>query len=129
MPDIFVARDTSYASRFYSAVAARGILQEFVNGYMDSRRTAMHQKYASWEELVADPAVDEVFGEFVEYCKAEGIEASQADVEKSSAALKLAMKALMARAIWDESVYYQVIYSEDADYKAALEEVLALRAR
>jgi carboxyl-terminal processing protease len=129
MPDIFVARDTSYASRFYSAVAARGILQEFVNGYMDSRRTAMRQKYASWEELVADPAVDEVFGEFVEYSKAEGIEASQTDVEKSSAALKLAMKALMARAIWDESVYYQVIYSEDADYKAALEEVLALRAR
>lgn len=129
MPDIFVPRDTSYVSRFYTAVATRGLLQEFVNGYMDSRRTTMRQKYSSWKELVADPAVDAVFDEFLEYTKAEGVKAADEDVEKSSPELKLAMKALMARAVWDESVYYQVIYSEDADYRAALEEVLALKAR
>ena len=129
MPDIFVSRDTSYVSRFYSAVASRGLLQEFVNGYMDSRRTAMQQKYASWQELVADPAVDAAYAEFLEYAKTEGVKASEEEIEKSTPEIKLAMKALMARAVWNESTYYQVINSEDDDYRAALEEVLALKAR
>ena len=129
LPDIFVPRDTSYISAFYSAVAARGILQEFVNGYMDSRRTAMRQQYSSWEELAADPVLDDVYAEFLDYCRKERIDPSQADLDKSSADIKLAMTALMARSIWDENVYYRVINSGNADYKAALEEVLALRAR
>ena len=129
MPDIFVPRDTSYISAFYSVVAARGILQEFVNGYMDSRRTSMRQKYSSWEELAADSALDDIYAEFLDYCRKERIEPSEADLAKSSADIKLAMTALMARSIWDENVYYKVINSGNADYKAALEEVLALRAR
>ena len=129
MPDIFVPRDTSYISRFYSSIAARGVLQEFVNDYMDSRREQLRGKYASWKEFVADPAVDDVYLEFLDFARSEGINPSDEDLEKSSAEIKLAMKALMARAIWDENVYYNVINSENADYLAALEEVLALRAR
>ena len=129
MPDVFVPRDTSYLSDFYSALAARGILQEFVNDYMDTRRAEMRQHYSSWRTLMADPAVDAVFDDFVEYTREQGMDPSEEDINKSSAEIKLAMKALMARAIWDENVYYAVINSESADYKAALDEVLALRAR
>ncbi len=89
----------------------------------------MQQKYSTWKDLVADPAVDAVYGEFLEYAKSEGIKASDEDVAKSTPDIKLAMKALMARAVWNESTYYRVINSEDDDYRAALEEVLALKAR
>ena len=129
MPDIFVPRDTSYLSQFYTTVAARSLLQDFVNDYMDVRREQMHSKYSSWEELVADPAVDAVFDEFLEYVKGRGVQPSKEDVDKSAGEIKLAMKALMSRAIWDDNVYYHVINSGNADYKAALEEVLALSAR
>ena len=129
MPDIFVPRDTSYLSQFYTTVAARSLLQDFVNDYMDVRREQMGSKYSSWEELVADPAVDAVFDEFLEYVKGRGVQPSKEDVDKSAGEIKLAMKALMSRAIWDDNVYYHVINSGNADYKAALEEVLALSAR
>jgi len=39
------------------------------------------------------------------------------------------MKALMARSIWDDNAYYQVINSGSEDYRVALEEALALKAR
>ena len=129
MPDIFVPRDTSYLSQFYTTVAARSLLQDFVNDYMDVRREQMGSKYSSWEELVADPAVDAVFDEFLEYVKGRGVQPSKEDVDKSAGEIKLAMKALMSRAIWDDNVYYHVINSGNPDYKAALEEVLALSAR
>lgn len=129
MPDIFVPRDTSYLSSFYTQVAARSLLQDFMNDYMDVRRDELRKKYSSWKALAADPAVDAVFDEFLEYVKGRGVNPSQEDVDKSSGEIKLAMKALMARSIWDDNAYYQVINSEDADYKVALEEALALKAR
>lgn len=129
MPDIFVPRDTSYISPFYSDLASRGTLQEFVNYYMDSHRSQMRGKYPSWKEFVADNALDAVYDEFLDYARGAGLNPSDEDIEKSTPAIKLAMKALMARAIWDENVYYQVLNSENDDYKAALEEVIALRAR
>ena len=61
--------------------------------------------------------------------KGRGVQPSKEDVDKSAGEIKLAMKALMSRAIWDDNVYYHVINSGNADYKAALEEVLALSAR
>ena len=129
MPDIFVPRDTSYISQFYSALASRGTLQEFVNYYMDTRRESMAKKYRSWKEFVDDEALDAVYDEFIDYARGEGLNPSEEDLEKSTPEVKLAMKALMSRSIWDENVYYQVINSGNADYKAALEEVLALSAR
>lgn len=129
MPDIFVPRDTSYISSFYRLIASRSILQEFMNVYMDSRRADLRQKYSSWKDMEADGSVEKAFGEFLEYAKSRGINPSEEDLKKSSGEIKLAVKALMARSIWDENAYYQVINSEDADYKAALEEVMALRAR
>ena len=129
MPDIFVPRDTSYISHFYSVVAARGILQEFVNTYMDSRRAQMREQYPSWKEFVADPAVDAVYEEFLEYARSQGVDTPEDEVSKSTPEIKLAMEALMARAIWDQNVYYNVINSQSSDYLAALEEVLALSAR
>ncbi|MBR4772574.1 MAG: PDZ domain-containing protein [Bacteroidales bacterium] len=129
MPDIFVPRDTSYVSGFYTQVAARSLLQDFVNDYMDARRDAMKKKYSSWKTFAADSAVDAVFDEFLEYAKGRGVNPSEEDVNKSSGEIKLAMKALMARSIWDDNAYYQVLNSEDADYKVALEEALALKAR
>ena len=129
MPDIFVPRDTSYISSFYTQVAARSLLQDFVNGWIDARRADMRKKYSSWKDFVADPAIDAVYDEFVEYTKTRNVNPLDEDVRKSAAEIKIAMKALMARSIWDDNAYYQIINSEDADYKAALEEVLALRAR
>lgn len=129
MPDIFVPRDTSYLSSFYSIVAARSLMQEFVNDYVDARRADMRDQYASWKEFVEDSAVDAVFDEFVEYARARHANPSEGDLAKSSGELILAMKALMAKIIWDDNAYYAIINSGNADYNTALEEVLALRAR
>ena len=129
MPDIFVPRDTSYLSPFYTTVAARSLLQDFINDYMDARRVQMSKKYSSWDKLVADPAVDAVFDEFLDYVKSKGVNPSPEDIAKSQGEIKLAMKALMARALWDDNAYYRVINSENEDYKVALEEVKALKAR
>ncbi|MBO4764503.1 MAG: peptidase S41, partial [Bacteroidales bacterium] len=63
------------------------------------------------------------------YAKGRGVTASEEDVDKSSGEIKLAMKALMARSIWDDNAYYQVINSGSEDYRVALEEALALKAR
>ena len=129
MPDIFVPRDTSYQSAFYTSVAARSLLQDFVNDYMDIHRDAMQKQYSSWQQLDSDPAVDAVYDEFLKYAAGRGVTPSEADLKKSSDEIKLAMKALMARRVWDENAYYQIINSKDADYKAALDAVLALKAR
>lgn len=129
MPDIFVPRDTSYLSPFYTTIAARSLLQDFINDYMDARRVQMSKKYSSWDKLVADPAVDAVFDDFLDYVKSKGVNPSPEDIAKSQGEIKLAMKALMARALWDDNAYYRVINSENEDYKVALEEVKALKAR
>ena len=128
MPDVFVPRDTSYISPFYSVLAARSTVQEFVNGYVDVRRAGLLEQYPSWEELSADPDMDALYAELVQYAKERNIPAEDADVLKSSSEIILAMKALIARALWDENAYYRIINSGDEDYRVALEEVAALRA-
>ena len=129
MPDIFVPRDTSYITVFYNRIASRGLLQEFVNGYMDSRRIEMQQKYASWQDFMADSAIDAVYDEFLDYARSKSLNPTEEELKKSSGEISLWMKALMARSLWGDDIYYRIINEADEDYRAALEEVSALRAR
>jgi len=125
MPDVFVPSDTSYVSSLYSQIISRSILTDFVNGYMDTHRSQLQGKYKNWESFVADPSIDAVFDELLNYAKQHGVMVSERDLAKSSSEIKTLMKALMARNIWDNNVYYQMINCQDKDYLEALE---ALRA-
>lgn len=121
MPDIFVPRDTSFLSPFYTKVVSKNIVTDFYNGYIDIHRDELRTAYPDFETFDSkfDPAP--LYGEMVNYARKQGIEAAPEDVAKSGRELELILKALVARSLYGENEYYRVVNSNDDDYKMALQ--------
>jgi carboxyl-terminal processing protease len=67
---------------------------------------------------IGEPA----FAKFIEYCKQQGANPSNPnDVIRSKNFIKLQLKALIARQIWREKGYYNVVSKQDKGVLKALE--------
>ncbi len=74
MPDIFIPLDTSKYSTFYNELARKGIFGSFTMDYMESHRDEMKTKYPDFETYKNNFEIsDELYAEFINYAKKEGV--------------------------------------------------------
>ncbi len=123
-PDLFVPLDTSYNSRFLTQVVSNALIGKFAYGYLDKNRKAINdipslQIYADDYEIN-----DNTYGEFIAFAVKQGINApAEAENSRSSAFIKLQLKALIARQVWRDQGYYTIIQKDDRAIKQALEAI------
>ena len=123
MPDYYVPLDTTVYTRYHRELAAKGIIIQQNLRYVDNHRKELKKRWQSFDDYkqqfeVPQQLLDDVVAEG----KKQKIEPKDAEeLEKSLAYIRLQLKALIARDIWDMSEYFSVINERSEIVKKALE--------
>ena len=119
MPDYFIPLDTTRYTKFHRELTAKGADLKFIDKY----RKKIRREYASFDKFKTRFETPQ---ELIDLVLAEGEKAGvkpkdEEELQKTLPELKLQMKALIARDIWDMSEYFAVMYEENPFVKKALE--------
>ena len=122
-PDHFVPLDTTLYTPLYRELSAKSYLINANLHYMDRQRKKLAKQYPTFERFqaeytVPDPVIDDIFAEALK----KDIKPKDDDEKaKTIEQIKLTLKALVARDIWDMSEYFQIIYRDNEMVRKAVE--------
>ncbi|MBR6853129.1 MAG: S41 family peptidase [Prevotella sp.] len=123
MPDEYIPLDTTVYTRFHRELTAKSIVLQHNLRYVDNHRKQLKKTWTSFDAFkqnfqVPQSLVDAILkdGE-----KQNIKPKNQAELEKTLPHLRLQLKALIARDIWDMSEYYSIFNEENEMVKRALE--------
>ncbi len=115
MPDYFVPLDTTRYTKHYRELSVKGLILNANLRYMDNNYKKLTKQWKNFSNFmqnyeIPDEIVEKVL---VEGEKMEITPANDEEKEKTVTQLKLTLKALVARDLWDMSEYFAVIYEND----------------
>ncbi len=128
MPDIFVPLDTTRFTKLYRELTARSYINNANLHYMDGHRKQLQKNYKDFKSFNAKFTMpEEVLDEVLEKAAAKDSLRARDDEElqKTKQNMRLILKGLVARDLWDLSEYFQIIYEEDPVVIKALEVLAA----
>lgn len=122
MPDYFVPLDTTQFSRYNRELAAKRIIVNANIQYMDKHRKELKKKYPSFAEFnkkyqVPQALLDEIVAEGE---KQKVKPKDQNELKTSLANIKIQLKALVARDLWDMSEYFHIMNQNNHVVQKAL---------
>jgi len=121
MPDVFIPWDSTRFNHLYSDLIRKGVLNGFVNEYLNDHRKELNKKYKNFEQFNKSFFISqEEFDEFVTGAKDE-IEVNDDDLTPNIDFIKLQIKAMIARNIYNTAAYFEVLWPEDREINKALE--------
>lgn len=149
MPDIFVPLDTTKYTNIHQRLVALGIVSKVCTQYLDKHRAEFKNRYPVFEKFKDSFEVNEdLLNQIKVAAKKEKIDIDslmavqaktkikltenktssgqknvlpQSQFEKSIPLLKLQLKALIARDIWDMNEYYQIMDTDNESLQKAVE--------
>lgn len=123
IPDVFVPIDTGINYSYLNRLNAKNVIGEFVVGYIDTNRDKLKKKYPDFGKFEKHFEVtEEMIREIVKSGEKAGVPENKKLLGPVIPAMKMAVKALIARDMWDMNEMYR-IFNEDnrileAGYKA-----------
>lgn len=122
MPDYFVPVDTTLYTDYHRQISYKGVLLKVHYQLIDAYRKEWNKKYKDYASFAQKFEMTEPMMQRLkdEAAKA-GIAYNEEQYHKSESLLKLQMKALIARDLWDMNEYYHTINVADESVKKALE--------
>lgn len=123
MPDYFVPLDTTRYTAFHRQLAAKSIIIQQNLRYVDNNRKQLKKKYPDFSQFkqqfeVPQSLIDAIIAEAAK----QNIKPKDDDEQQRTLPqLRLQLKALIARDLWDMSEYYSVINEESDIVRRALE--------
>lgn len=122
IPDVFVPIDTTGRSHYLAEVMYNGLINDFAFDYADKQRAKLKERYQSVESFTNGFTISPViFNDFVAYSQKNGVKPNEKQVKISEHLIKLQLKALIARNIWNNSGFYPVLQKDDNVLNKALE--------
>ena len=122
MPDIFVPLDSARFNDLYSSFIRKGIVNSFVNEYLDKNRKSLQKEYLDFKSFNSKFEITEKdFEKFLSMAEEKEIEVKSEDLDHNVDFIKLQLKALIARNIFESGDYFAVISSMDHEIEKALE--------
>ncbi len=121
MPDIFVPLDTTRLSDYYVEIARKNIFNIFIADYLQEHRKVLLEKFANVDNFKAVwmPKADELVNELIEYATAQGIEYTEISADTREF-MGYILVAQIARNLFEQEAYYQVVMDIDDEIQAAL---------
>jgi carboxyl-terminal processing protease len=123
MPDYFVPLDTTVYTHFHRELAAKSVIIQANLRFVDQNRKELKARWQSFDDFkqhfeVPQSLIDEVLAEG----KKLKIEPKDdAEKDKTLPYLRLQLKALVARDLWDMSEYFSVINERNEMVQKALQ--------
>ncbi|MDR0613219.1 MAG: S41 family peptidase [Dysgonamonadaceae bacterium] len=132
MPDYFVPVDTAHASVLLRELNSNGITYKYTTQLIDAKRSAYKKQYPDFEEFNKKFIVtDQMMNELMDLYKKDTTlnkddklpedDRIAKDLVKSGSIIKTQIKALVARDIFGENEYHQVINNVIDAYNRAIE--------
>ncbi|MBN2172798.1 MAG: S41 family peptidase [Bacteroidales bacterium] len=122
MPDVFVPWDSTRYTDFYVDVLSKGLFNDFVLNYLDAERTLLANKYNTYEQFNNTYFVDDDFmDKFFEFAASKNIFPVDNELDLSMELIKMQMKALIARNLFEFKSYFQVITQIDECFLTAID--------
>ncbi len=122
MPDYFVPLDTTRYTKYHRDLVNKGILNKANVKFIEKNRQSLKAKYSGFEDFNANfDFSSQDMDRLVELGKADKVEFNEEEYQKSLPLLKIQMKALVARDLWDMNEYFQVINTQNESVQKALE--------
>ena len=121
MPDVYVPLDTTQYTMLYRQMSAKSCILNTSLKYMDKHRKSLQKTYKTFEDFRSQFEVPQDMMEqlFAETKKAK-IDYKEEDLPATLPQVKLTLKGLLARDLWDMSEYYQIVNPETDIYQAGL---------
>ena len=123
MPDYFVPLDTTRYTSFHRQLAAKGIVIQQNLRYVDNHRQQLKKQYTDFNTFkqqfeIPQSLIDDAMAEG----KKQKIEPKDdEELQRTLPYLRLQLKALVARDLWDMSEYFSVFNEQSDIVKKALE--------
>jgi carboxyl-terminal processing protease len=123
MPDVFVPIDSTRFSDYYADLIRKGVFNNFTMNFLDRNRVQLNQDHPTFEHFHENFQVDEgIFGEFLLLASENGVERKPDDkFYYPESDLKVQIKALIARNLWDTNAYFRVINALDNELRVAID--------
>ena len=122
MPDYFVPVDTTLYTKYHRDLSNKGVLLKVHYQLIDTHRQ-------EWKEIYNDYRVfskkfqltDKMMQQLIDEGEKVGIVYNDEQYRKSASLIKLQLKSLIARDLWDVNEYYQTINAVNESVKKAIE--------
>lgn len=122
MPDIFVPLDTSKITDYYAKIRRKGIINKITIEYIDENRNHLKDKYKNFKDFDKNFDVDQaLIDKLVSEGEKQGIKKNDEQLKISISDIKIILKALIARDLWDTSEFYQIVNKTDKTVNKAIE--------
>ena len=122
MPDYFVPVDTTLFTKYHSQLSNKGVLLKVHFQLIDVHREEWTKKYADYAVFSREFDLDDkMMQQLIEEGEKEGVKFDEEQYRKSEPLIKLQLKALIARDLWDMNEYYHTINVVNESVKKALE--------
>ena len=121
MPDIFVPFDTTRNTGYYSDLLGKGVVTSFTLDYVDRNRDEINNRYSSFSVFKDQFKIDDsILKDLLIAAEDEKIEKNESEFEQSKEQIKMILKALIARDIWDMSEYYEIVNEKNKAFNKAI---------
>ena len=122
MPDIFVPRDTTGYTPYFSKVINYSYLYQFAFQYSDRNREKLNG-YKTWQEMERYLEKQNLLNDFVAFAETKDVKPNWQEIGKSKRLIERQLKAYISRNILGETGFYPLFYKDDATVKQALHEM------
>lgn len=121
MPDYFVPVDTNAVTDLHRNLIGRGIVNKLAIVEVDKNRAILLKSYSNVEKFKSDYQIPEsMITRMKKMAKEEKMEWDDKQFQKSEQFLKIQLKALIARDLFDSSAYFVVINDENDLFREGL---------
>lgn len=124
VPDRFVPLDTTNNTRFQRDIVAKGILNRFVTDRLDKNRPALLARYPDNDTFCLTYDIEPDYNQLIETARAEGLEPTDEDLERSGRLIAAMLKGLMARDLYPDGTYMQCVNPLNPVFNQALDLIL-----
>ena len=122
MPDIFVPLDTTRFTVLHRKLVGQGIVNKVCLQYIDKNREDLKKKYTTFDKFRKEFTVDDTFmGQLTTAAEKEKIKIDSTQYAISKPLIKLQLKALVARDLWEINEYYQIMDADNESLQKAVE--------
>lgn len=122
MPDVFIPIDTTRYTDYHKKLVARGVMNKSSIQYIENHREELKLLYPTFDVYKNNYVVqDDFISQLVENGEKEEIPYNEEQMELSRNMIKLRLKALIARDIWDTNEYNRIMDDENESIKRAVE--------
>lgn len=124
MPDIYVPLDTTTYTPLHRELAAKSCIVNTTIKYIDQNRKKLRKAYKTFSQFNSQFEVpQDMMDLLLENAKSSKIEYTDSILQATLPVLRLQLKALVARDLWDMNEYYQIINTSNPIYMKGIEAI------